>query len=375
MLPEGSSVFLLTLEKNAETLLAESREQIEKKLKSEGINWIPFKYKPFGLSVFFLWIRISFRLCRLVLKEKISVIHCWCTPAGAIGYFLAVILNRKLVIDSYEPHAEAMVENGTWNRNGIAFRLLFWLEKKQTKRADYIIGTTEGMRHYAKTKFGLDIPNFIAKPACVDLQLFDNSKQADELLRRDLGLQDKVVCVYAGKFGGIYLDVEVFDFIRVAINHWGDRFMFLILTGQKTSEIHGYCDRAGVDRARIVVRFIPHQEVVRYMQLADFALTPVKPVPTKRYCTPIKNGEYWALGLPVVIPANISDDSQIIQDCKIGAVLPSLTDATYKEAVNKIDKLIQQADVQIKIRSIAMRHRSFGIAKKVYEKVYSREGI
>ena len=42
--------------------------------------------------------------------------------------------------------------------------------------------------------------------------------------------------------------------------------------------------------------------------------TPVKPVPTKRYCTPVKDGEYWALGLPVIITEGISDDSGIIRE-------------------------------------------------------------
>ena len=35
-----------------------------------------------------------------------------------------------LVLDSYEPHAEAMVETNAWKKRGIAFRTLFYLEKK-----------------------------------------------------------------------------------------------------------------------------------------------------------------------------------------------------------------------------------------------------
>ena len=370
-LPPGSSIYLLTLEKNKETTTGVKKSIIESKLKEEGIVWIPFHYKPFGLSALLMWFYISLKLCALIIRKKISFIHCWCTPAGAIGYFYSLLLNRKLVIDSYEPHAEAMVENGTWKKSGIAFQLLFWLEKKQTQRAQYIISATAGMQAYAREKYNVSIRNFLVKPACVDLNQFNFYEAPDESLRSSLGLKNKIVCVYAGKFGGIYFDHEVFDFIKIAIDHWGDSFRFLILTSHSAVEVNGYCYRAGVDINHIVMRFVPHQEIQRYLKLADFALTPVRPVPTKRFCTPIKDGEYWALGLPVVISENISDDSEIIEKNNIGFVLKAFNQDAYHQAVLKIDELRKQPDVRNRIREIAQQYRSFDIALPVYKKVYN----
>ena len=108
------------------------------------------------------------------------------------------------------------------------------------------------------------------------------------------------------------------------------------------------------------------------MGLADFAITPVKPVPTKRYCTPIKDGEYWAMGLPVVIPENISDDSGIIREQDIGAILQRFDTEAYKEAVMKIDDLLQMPGRFEKIRSVARQYRGFEIANEVYAKVYGQ---
>lgn len=370
-LPVDSSIYFVTLEKDAKVLNKDNRDEIGAKLRQEGIHWLPFQYKPFGLSAFMLWISLSLKLSSIIIRRKIAVIHCWCTPPGAIGYLLSVLLNRKLVLDSYEPHAEAMVENGTWKREGAAFRLLFWLEKKQTQRANYIISATHGMRQYAVEKYRTEIKHFIVKPACVDFKLFDIDAPNDEELRKDLGLVSKIVCVYAGKFGGIYLGEEVFDFIKCAIDHWRDSFRFLILTSHAPEEIKSYCKRARVDVDKVIVRFVPHTAVPRYMRLSDFALTPVKPVPTKRYCTPIKNGEYWALGLPVVIPANISDDSEIVEQTKIGVVLYSLDKEAYRSAIVKIDELREQRDLRGRIHAIAERYRDFSIAEEVYRKVYS----
>ena len=124
----------------------------------------------------------------------------------------------------------------------------------------------------------------------------------------------------------------------------------------------------------IVTRFVPHQEVPRYLGLADFALTPVKPVPTKRYCTPIKDGEYWAMGLPVVIPANISDDSDIIEREGIGAVLKRLDAESYRAALDIMESLLAMPKDQLrkKIRDVAIRYRSYAIAEEVYRLVYNR---
>lgn len=371
-LPTGSSLFLVTMEKDKSVLSEEGNTKIIEALKDCNINWLPFPYHPFGLGAFVLMVKIFFKLSRVILINKISTVHCWCTPPGVIGYFLSVLLSRKLILDSYEPHAEAMVENGNWKRNGIAFQLLFWLEKLQTKRATYVISATKGMKDYAVAKYHVQINNFFVKPACVDLDLFNEKAIGNIGLRKQLQLDNKVVCVYAGKFGGIYLDKEIFAFTKVAIDHWGDAFRFLVLTNHSYGEIKQYCDEAGVPIDNLVIRFVPHGQIPQYIGLANFALTPVKPIPTKRYCTPIKDGEYWALGLPVVIPEGISDDAAIIRDNNIGAVLHQLNEEAYKKAIVEIDKLLSLPKQMLfnKIRSVAEQYRSFMIAEEVYRKIY-----
>lgn len=370
-LPQGSRIFLLTLEKDHGLLNHGDRKEIESLLPA-GVEWLPFKYYPFGLRAAIGWLGIVFILLRLIPRKKISVLHAWATPAGAIGYLLAIITGKKLVIDSYEPHAEAMVENGTWHRRSISFRLLFWLERKQTQRAQWLISATEGMREYMKVKYNVEPGNFVVKPACVDLSLFSrrNLKRAD--LAQSLGLSDKIVCVYAGKFGGIYLDREVFDFVKHAHRHWGDKLRFLILTSHSSAEIDEYCRAADLDRGIVITTFVPHAEIADYIGLGDFALTPVKPVPTKKFCTPIKDGEYWALGLPVVISRDISDDSEIIRVNDAGAIVESYDPDTYREVLSTIDRLLREPAVQRfdRIRALAEKYRNFSIADHAYKSVY-----
>jgi glycosyltransferase involved in cell wall biosynthesis len=369
ILPTGSAIHLITLEPSGG-----STPQ-----PMAGVVHHPFRYQPFGLHGLVAMAGLFWRSLSLVRKENIDVIHSWCTPAGLIGYLLSVLTGRPLVVDSYEPHAEAMVENGTWRRGGIAFRLLFLAERLQTRRAMAVIAASEGMRDYARTVFGHVPRHFFVKPACVDLEHFSGRNVKKPELLRALGLDGKLVAVYAGKFGGIYLAQEVFDFFRTARDHWGERFRVLLLTAHRPEELRPFMDRAGLDPSLFVLRFVPHAEIPDHMGLGDFAVTPVKPVPSKRYCSPIKDGEYWALGLPVVITPDISEDSELIARSGMGAVIVPGDTESYRQAVARLDALLTgrtRHELYEMIRPIAETHRSYALAEAVYRSVYGKgDGI
>lgn len=369
-LPPGSRLYLLTMEKSKGTT---SQKQLAA-LQQDGITWWPKQYYPFGFKAIMYWGILLLGLLNSIRRHRIHYIHCWATPAGSAGYVLSVLSGARLVVDSFEPHAEAMVENGTWKKNSFAFRLLFAFEKRQTRRAHHLIAAHPGMVDYAREKYGIELKELLVKPACVDLDLFHFQNQRDKQLQVELGLEGKIVAVYAGKFGGIYLDREVFDFLKTAHECWGERFRALVLTSHQEEEIAAFCKLFNLSRHVVITRFVPHQEVPRYLSLADFALTPVKPVPTKRYCTPIKDGEYWAMGLPVVIPEGISEDSEIIRSEKAGVVLRRLNEEAYRSALAELDVLMAEprAEMRKRIHALAVKHRNFSIAEGVYEVIYGQ---
>jgi glycosyltransferase involved in cell wall biosynthesis len=373
-LPQNSTIYFVTLEQAHLALSPEELARTEQTLRANNIQLIRFDYTRFGIKSLINTGFFLIRLVSLIFTKKIDFIHTWCTPAGALGYILSKLTGKPLVLDSYEPHAEASVENGDWQPNSFPFRLLFGLEKRLSNHAKIIIATTVGMRHYAKIKYGSIFKNFFVKPACVDLTLFKRDEKQVTSLRQTLGYTDKIVCVYAGKLGGIYLDQEVFDFFKAAHNYWGSRFSVLLLTNQSTDTLKSFCEKSQLDFSIITAKFVAHSEVAQYMAVGDFGLTPVKSIATKRYCTPIKDGEYWALGLPVVISPNISDDSDIIAQNKIGAIWHYEKKETYIETLKEINTLLespQKEELHNKIRKIAEKYRSFDIAENIYKTIYN----
>ena len=373
-LPEESKIFLVTFEQREKALTRKEKILESNKLSQEGITLIQFPYRNFGLgavltltySIFYLWFYIFIK--------KVQTIYARCTPAGAIGYFLSTLSRKKLILDSFEPHAEAMLECGAWRANSISFRSLFYLEKLQLRKANTIITCVPTMEEYIKKTYGIIPEQTYVIPACIKLEHFNLKEKKKPALLDELNLEGKIVCVYAGKFGGSYLGQECFDFFAEAEKVWGDKFRALLLTDHPIESLIQWAKNSGFDFHKFVVRYIPHAKIASYIGLGDFGLTPFLPVPSKRYGSPIKTGEYWAMGLPVVITKDISTDSSVIKEEKIGAVINDLDRTSYQKALEKIEQLLQHHDphlLEIKIREIAYRHRSFQIAENVYKQIFN----
>lgn len=365
-------IILVTAEKDHLALDNEEISNVNKEWKKTNLRLETIRYHKFGAKKILSFIFQFWFLYRLIRAEKILILHAFCMPAGSIAYILSSITGTKLVMDSYEPHATAMQEAGAWKRNGLAFRILFYLEKKLSRKAEYIIGTTTGMLEYALKTYKVKIKKFFVKPACIDFNHFYPRNKDREILNQ-LGWENKLVIVMAGKIGGIYLGKEIFQIVKASCEFWGDRFRFLLLTSHSENEVNQLVANAGVSKEVVKIRYVSHQDMPRYLSVGDFAINPQVPVPSKRYGTPIKNGEYWGMGLPVIISPGVSDDSDIIIRHNIGAVYDLRNPENHLPALQRIQELLQnesREQLQQRIFTIAKQYRSFDIARNIYPQIY-----
>jgi glycosyltransferase involved in cell wall biosynthesis len=365
-----SSIHLVTMESAG--LKVDTSSNI-----TEDFIWLPLPYYTFGLRSAFQTVFNFFRLKKYISKHRINVLHSWCTPAGMMAYLLHKKGKTKFVADSFEPHAHSMVENGTWKESSIAFKILFYFEKKIITSADEIISIAPGMEDFIQKYYQLKRKINFIKPAAVNLDNFSFASKKNQALLKKYDLENKIVMVYAGKFGGIYFNDEIMDFCKACYQFWNDKIRFLFLTGMEKDSLFQMARSRNVPKKNFVIEFVKHSEIPVMMGLADFALCPVKPVPSKKYCSPIKTGEYWALGLPVVIPQNISNDSEIIQQNEAGYVWKAINNEEFEKSVLYMDDLLSSqppATIYSRIRPLAEKFRNFSIAEKIYQSIYSVSG-
>lgn len=366
-------IYLITQEKKGFEKNKEKRKKVQEELDQYNIVLLPRKYFPAGLFKYLSFASGFVKHLSTIFFKGVKYIHSFCTPAGSYAYLLSRFTQKRLIIDSYEPHAEYMLECGVWNERQFAFKVLNTLEKKQAESAYHLIATTPTMVAHTQKKFGIQLKNWDVKPACVDLECFSYDEEKSKQVRRELSIEDKIVCVYAGKFGDFYLKEEVFDFYQVAFDYWKEKFHVLLLSDLSSGELDEHCKNFNLDRKSFTLLQSPHHLVPVYLSAADFALSPYRPTPSKKFCTPIKNGEYWALGLPVVITKEISVDSDLIEKEGIGYVLKNLDNKEYINAVKKIDELLKKnrSELRNTIRRIAVANRSYSIAETIYKKIYN----
>lgn len=134
-LVDPSSKILLVTSENEQLALTHSDiSALNAEWKERNMELIAQPYKRFGWRKMVSSFLVLSKLVVLIRKNKIATIHAFCTPAGGVGYLLSKLSGTRLIIDSYEPHAESMVENGTWKQSGLAYKILWMLEKAQTKK-------------------------------------------------------------------------------------------------------------------------------------------------------------------------------------------------------------------------------------------------
>lgn len=312
----GRQFFLLTFESSTYPLHQSDIPAIESYLRDQGIVWYRFSWN----SGRFKWIKkafdlssVLFRGSYIVLKHGINTIYSEGFPGAILGHSLSRLTGCSHIVHTFEPHAGYMVEAGVWQEKSWEAVLLQKMERRVALRAKHIITATTG---YAEIISSWQTrANIHVIPSCVDTKRFCLSADKRSQIRAKEGVSDhETIFVYTGKLGGMYMDDEIFQFFSQCNQIAKSSFRFWIITGEKKEVVDTMFERRGLPKNKTLVIRLEASEVPDYLNAADIGVVAIRPVPSKKYSSPIKTGEYWACGLPVITPPGISDDSEAIRN-------------------------------------------------------------
>lgn len=370
ILPAGTNIYIHTWEKPKFELSKQQQENIREELKKQNIVWLQSNYSSFGLRSLFRFAFMVLRLSTIVVAKRISYLHPFAPGAGAVALFVHFITGKKIIMDSWEPHAESMVESNVWKANSFSFKLQFWIERQLTQRASCLIAASKKMKDYAQAKWNLKPANVAFRPACVDMEIFNISKWNKQVVKIELNVQNRVVAICTGKLTGMYLGSEVFQFFANANVYFNNNLYVILLTETNSDLINDWCINYNFPVQNLMVKHAKYTEVPYYLSAADFAVNPQKQIPSKRYGTPVKDGEYWAMGLPVVIPPHISEDSEIVEKENIGAIW-KVDQSENAVVFEKLKMLLADENLQRRCVQAAKVYRSYDLARIAYKHAYA----
>ncbi|WP_375437089.1 glycosyltransferase [uncultured Hymenobacter sp.] len=368
-LPEVKRIVLVTIERGAG---ADRALQFVPGFAADKITFSPLRSQPNQLLLLNKiddFVRFPNELVELVQQHTIEVIIGRGAPAGALAYLVWKKTRIPFLVESFEPHADYMLESGVWK--GYDPRYLFqrYWEKKQKQLAVGLMPVAENYRRKLVQE-GVPAQNIVTVPCSVNVADFNYDANRRQQVRARLGIgAEAPVGIYVGKFGDIYYDAEAFDLFRDTAAHFGPHFRLLVLTPNPEIEVRSKLAKVGFTAEQVFVTKAPHAEVPGYLSAADFAFATIKPAECRRFCSPIKVGEYWAAGLPVLLTEGVGDDSDIIKQEGGGAVFNLNEPATVPAALEQIALLLQQPGCRETIRALAVRYRTVARAAEAYEQL------
>lgn len=314
------------------------------------------------------YFRIYRALEKLCRQNAFDLIICRSALSGAFGHRLHKNLGIKYIVESFEPHRDYMVESNVWKWYDPRAIVQSIQERRQKGSARYLLPVSYNYANQLLVE-GISAERIQVVPCCIDTEKFVFSEIERETVRVRNGISAQaVVGIYVGKFGGIYYWKEAFRLYKQAFDFFGESFFLVILSPHDEEEIDSQLKINSIPANRVLIRSVPHDEVNGWLCAADFAFCTIKPAPSRKFCSPVKNGEYWACGLPVMMELGIGDDSQIIVSEGGGVIM---TIENHVEAFMGMQKLLLlgRANLVKSIRCIAMRYRHPQMIRQTYDKV------
>jgi hypothetical protein len=281
------------------------------------------------------------QLKKILIDHQVDLAFTHGMVSGSLTHLVCPKLNIPYYVFA-EPHSEYMLEAGVWKKQDPRYIFQKKWEDGQLNTASGIFSVTE---NYIQ-RINKEYPKKVSEkayfaPNAVDLNLFAFNADKRAELRAQLGLTDKdVVGIYVGKFGGIYLEEKAFEIFKT-----GDALIpnmkLIILSPQEKETIMTMANTAGYDKEFLVTK-VPHDEVKNYLFAADFGISVQNPKPSNLFLCPLKNGEYWAAGLPIFSIKDVGDDTRRIEaDGALGAIFELDNQESIKHAFGQIHSLIE----------------------------------
>ena len=340
--------------------------------KNIAVKFEPY-YRKGGFGLFEnFWIYYNYyrHLERLINRYQINYLLCRGSLAGSIGYLLGSRLGVKLGVESFEPHAEYMLDAGTWSELDPRYVVQRYLEKKQRDFGTVLLPVSENYCTFL-LKEGCAEEKVKLLPCTVDTNFFTPVPDKYSI-REKLNIPiDSLVGIYVGKFGDIYLDDDAFKIFRHCFRFFERRFHLVILTPTSRSAVFSFLQKHNINQENVTIEFVDKYQLKEYLAAADFSFCTVRPGKSRAYCCPIKNGEYWSMGLPVVITKGIGDDSDLIKKNQAGVVLETFDWIHVKERLEVLQSILSNPNHGTEIRKLATTKRDRSQVTQVYGDLFT----
>ncbi|MBI4723117.1 MAG: glycosyltransferase [Candidatus Stahlbacteria bacterium] len=369
-----------------------NRHRIKHWLTVQGIqcNFIPIifpiRHKDFYLRIPWLCLYLLNTLPLLlyiIMRYRVNLIHVRNYPAAILCFFIRSIFGLPYNFDMRDLYPEKGIEaqmfgkwkmergatsNGKWNiQYTWSYKLWKFIELKLLHSASSIIVTSEPFKEYIETIF-LTNPagagfllcsnlmnstnQTILIPNSVNIQRFKPNLVKRREIRVKYGLSDKFVLLHSGAFG-TQQDIPLVGqyFLKWKSLKPKDAHL-VILCGTKKylPNIRRIIEGVGVSKENYTLLNPIFDEVPQLLLLGDVGLHLESLALATPYCIAVKDGEYLATGLPIIVTKWLKGINGMIKKYNAGIVIDP-NDKSYiqeNKLLENYDKMSENAGRLVK---------------------------
>lgn len=230
--------------------------------------------------------------------------------------FPALIVNQiknknfKIIFDADGLPIEERIDFAGLKKESFQYKLMKSAETKMLKSADAVITRSQKAIDVHTAHIG---ESYRSKFSVVfngrDKNIFAYQPLLRKELRKELGLKDELLFVYAGSLGPQYCLTEMLEIFQAYAEKREAKF--LILTGN-TAFAEQNIPLAL--KPHVILNSVPAEKVSFYLNGGDVAFGLRKPTFSMQGVAPIKLGEYLLCGLPVIASMGIGDTEKILEN-------------------------------------------------------------
>lgn len=276
----------------------------------------PIHRKPVA-SIGALWSIYQgiFYIKRYIQEHQIEILMPRSTMPAMMVNRLWAWLSRKpisLVFDADGFPLEERVDYVGLNPKGNQYRFLKNEEKKILHRSHKVLTRSQKASDIHVANIGSSHrEKFFVVANGRDSKIFQPDQESRIRIRRDLRISDKdLLWVYTGTVGPQYMVDEMLGlFGKHHLAHPNSKFLILTRSPDYVE------DRIPSNlKESVIIKSGAYSEIPFYLSAADIGLSLRKSAPSLAGIAPIKLGEYFLCGLPVIASSGVGDTEEMLKD-------------------------------------------------------------
>jgi PEP-CTERM/exosortase A-associated glycosyltransferase len=312
------------------------------------------------------------RLIEIIPQIKPDVLHAHSPCLNAIA---ALRAGRKFGIPVvYEVRAfweDAAVDHGTSTENGLRYKLTRGLETYALKRANAVTTICEGLRRDIVER-GIPANKVTVIPNAVDIDKFAVGGEADQDLKRQLGLHGHRLIGFIGSFYA-YEGLDVLLRAVPALSARApDLRVLLVGGGPQDANLRQLAKDLGIADKVVFTGRVPHDQVQKYYDLLDVLVYPRLSMRLTDLVTPLKPLEAMAQGR-ILAASSVGGHRELIDDGKTGILFaPDDPAALASKVGDLLDAQSTWPALRLAGRAYVETERNWPVSVARYKNIYGQ---